>query len=216
MVEKAIREEGENRGSLLDKDSPSLKDDRSKTVDPSPGQKERDSAEGKKDGDHSLEKENKVYAENQDNRSEIKAENVREEWGDGFQKKMDFFDREAGGKFDKYGKKKTVYSQDKSYIRKRFVFRKKECYFTKNKINYIDYKDVELLKRFIGRNGRILPRRFTGTSPLFQRKLSIAIKRARVISLLPYVGEIEYSRTFSPPSEMDRPRRKEISHGEKV
>ena len=79
-------------------------------------------------------------------------------------------------------------------FKRKFVFKKKECYFTKNKINHIDYKDVDLLKRFIGRNGRILPRRFTGTNALFQRKLAQAIKRARAIALLPYTGEVEFTR----------------------
>ena len=74
---------------------------------------------------------------------------------------------------------------------KRFVFRRKECYFTKNNITYIDYKDVELLRRFIGKNGAILPRRFTGTTPKNQRKLAIAIKRARAMALLPITGEVD-------------------------
>lgn len=65
--------------------------------------------------------------------------------------------------------------------------RKKVCYFTKNKITYIDYKDVELLKRFISANGKITPRRVTGTSAKYQRMLAIAIKRARQMALLPYV-----------------------------
>ena len=67
--------------------------------------------------------------------------------------------------------------------------RKKVCYFTKNKITYIDYKDVELLKRFISANGKIAPRRVTGTSAKYQRMLSVAIKRARQMALLPYVGD---------------------------
>ena len=67
--------------------------------------------------------------------------------------------------------------------------RKKVCYFTKNKITYIDYKDVELLKKFISANGKIAPRRTTGTSAKYQRMLAIAIKRARQMALLPYVQE---------------------------
>ena len=65
--------------------------------------------------------------------------------------------------------------------------RKKVCYFTKNKITYINYKDVELLKNFISPNGKITPRRVTGTSAKYQRMLAIAIKRARQMALLPYV-----------------------------
>ena len=57
--------------------------------------------------------------------------------------------------------------------------RRKVCYFTKNKITYIDYKDVELLKRFVSANGKIIPRRVTGTSAKYQRQLAVAIKRAR-------------------------------------
>jgi len=73
-------------------------------------------------------------------------------------------------------------------FRKRRVggFRK-GCYFTKNKITYIDYKDVELLKKFIAPNGKISPRRTTGTNAKYQRMLATAIKRARQMALLPYV-----------------------------
>ena len=65
--------------------------------------------------------------------------------------------------------------------------RKKVCYFTKNNIESIDYKDVELLKKFISERGKILPRRVTGTSAKYQRMLTTAIKRARHMALLPYV-----------------------------
>lgn len=72
-------------------------------------------------------------------------------------------------------------------FRKQRVGFKKVCYFTKNKITYIDYKDVELLKKFISPNGKITPRRVTGTSAKYQRMLETAIKRARQMALLPYV-----------------------------
>ncbi len=74
-------------------------------------------------------------------------------------------------------------------FRKQRVSRKKVCYFTKNNITYIDYKDVELLKRFISQNGKIMPRRVTGTSAKYQRMLATAIKRARQMALLPYVAD---------------------------
>lgn len=74
-------------------------------------------------------------------------------------------------------------------FRKRRVGFHKVCYFTKNKINYIDYKDVELLKRFISPSGKITPRRVTGTSAKYQRLLATAIKRAREMALLPYVAD---------------------------
>lgn len=65
--------------------------------------------------------------------------------------------------------------------------KKKVCYFTKNHITSIDYKDLELLSKFISANGKITPRRVTGTSAKYQRILAIAIKRARQMALLPYV-----------------------------
>nr|VZR99350.1 30S ribosomal protein S18 [Mycoplasma feriruminatoris] len=72
---------------------------------------------------------------------------------------------------------------------KKVKKRKKVNFFQKNNIKYIDYKDVELLKKFISPNGQILPRRITGTSPKDQRQLALAIKRARQMALLPYVIE---------------------------
>ena len=74
-----------------------------------------------------------------------------------------------------------------AFNKKQRPSRKKVCYFTKNNIKYIDYKDTELLKRFISANGKIIPRRVTGTSAKYQRMLSTAIKRARQMALLPYV-----------------------------
>lgn len=72
-------------------------------------------------------------------------------------------------------------------FRKQRTPRKKVCYFTKNNIKYIDYKDVELLKKFISANGKIIPRRVTGTRAKYQRQLATAIKRARQMALIPYV-----------------------------
>ena len=67
--------------------------------------------------------------------------------------------------------------------------RKKRCYFTDNKVTYIDYKNVEMLKRFISDRGKILPKRVTGTKSRYQAELSVAIKRARHMALLPFVKE---------------------------
>ena len=67
--------------------------------------------------------------------------------------------------------------------------RLKVCYFTTNKITKIDYKDVDLLKRFVSDRGKILPRRVTGTSAKYQRELTVAIKRARHMALLPFSAE---------------------------
>lgn len=66
--------------------------------------------------------------------------------------------------------------------------RSKVCYFTANHIDNIDYKDVELLKRFVSERGKILPRRVTGTCAKYQRKLTIAIKCARIMELLPFIS----------------------------
>ncbi len=70
-----------------------------------------------------------------------------------------------------------------------FKRRRKVCYFTQNKSQHIDFKDVELLRRFITDRGKILPRRVTGTSAKWQRPLAIAIKRARHMALLPFVKD---------------------------
>ena len=67
--------------------------------------------------------------------------------------------------------------------------RRKVDFIAANHIDYIDYKDGDLLKRFISERGKILPRRVTGTSAKNQRKLTVAIKRARVMGLLPFVAE---------------------------
>ena len=68
--------------------------------------------------------------------------------------------------------------------------KKKYCRFKKSGIKYIDYKDPEFLKKFLNEQGKILPRRITGTSLKFQRKVAQAIKRARSIALLPYVTDL--------------------------
>ncbi len=71
--------------------------------------------------------------------------------------------------------------------RRRFYFRKRKfCKFKAEKIDYIDYKNVDLLKNFLPERGKIASRRQTGTSAKFQRMLAKAIKRARQIALLPY------------------------------
>ena len=72
-----------------------------------------------------------------------------------------------------------------------FKRRKKVDYIAANKIEYVDYKDTELLSRFVSERGKILPRRVTGTSAKNQRKVTTAIKRARVMALMPYVNEAE-------------------------
>lgn len=66
---------------------------------------------------------------------------------------------------------------------------KKYCRFKKAGIMYIDYKDPDFLLKFVNPQGKILPRRLTGTSLKFQRRLATAIKRARHLALLPYVTD---------------------------
>lgn len=67
--------------------------------------------------------------------------------------------------------------------------RRKVDFIAANHIEYIDYKDTDLLSRFISERGKILPRRVTGTSAKNQRKLTVAIKRSRIMGLLPFVAE---------------------------
>ena len=67
---------------------------------------------------------------------------------------------------------------------------KKFCRFKKYGIRYIHYKDVEFLKKFLNEQGKMLPRRITGNSLKYQRKVSDAIKKARQMSLLPYVTDL--------------------------
>jgi small subunit ribosomal protein S18 len=69
------------------------------------------------------------------------------------------------------------------------IKKKKYCRFKKNGIKYVDYKDPEFLKKFLNEQGRILPRRITGTSLKYQRKVGQAVKRARLIALLPFVTD---------------------------
>ena len=66
----------------------------------------------------------------------------------------------------------------------------KYCRFKKNGIKYIDFKDADFLMYLVNEQGKILPRRLTGTSLKYQRKVSVAIKRARHLALMPYVGDL--------------------------
>lgn len=67
--------------------------------------------------------------------------------------------------------------------------RKKVCQFCAEKTEAIDYKDVEKLRKFITERGKILPKRVTGTCAVHQREVTRAIKKARIVALLPYVAE---------------------------
>lgn len=63
----------------------------------------------------------------------------------------------------------------------------KQCFFSQNNIKYVDYKDVDLIKKFLNPHARMLSRKKTGVSARSQRQLSEAIKRARFMGLLPYI-----------------------------
>ncbi|QMT32894.1 MULTISPECIES: 30S ribosomal protein S18 [Conchiformibius] len=67
--------------------------------------------------------------------------------------------------------------------------RRKFCRFTAEKIQEVDYKNVDLLKDFITENGKIIPARITGTKAHYQRQLAVAVKRARFLALLPYTDQ---------------------------
>lgn len=67
--------------------------------------------------------------------------------------------------------------------------RRKFCRFTAEKIQEVDYKQVDLLKDFISENGKIIPARITGTKAFYQRQLAVAVKRVRFLALLPYTDQ---------------------------
>ncbi len=70
------------------------------------------------------------------------------------------------------------------------IKKKKYCRFKKAGIKYIDYKDANFLLKFVNEQGKILPRRITGTSVKYQRKVAKAIKRARHLAIMPYVADL--------------------------
>ncbi|MFQ5334660.1 MAG: 30S ribosomal protein S18 [Flavobacteriales bacterium] len=70
------------------------------------------------------------------------------------------------------------------------INREKYCRFRKNRIKYIDYKNPDFLMQFVNEQGKLLPRRLTGTSLKYQRKVATAVKRARHLALMPYVGDL--------------------------
>jgi small subunit ribosomal protein S18 len=86
-----------------------------------------------------------------------------------------------GGKGGKNGKDK----KDRNSSRNLFK-RRKFCRFSAEKIEWIDYKDIDILKDFINENGKMMPARITGTKSHYQRQLTTAIKRARFLALLPF------------------------------
>jgi len=93
--------------------------------------------------------------------------------------------RRGKGKGGRKDGRKDARGRERGGSRQLFR-RRKFCRFTAEKVEWIDYKDVDLLKDFINENGRIIPARITGTKAGYQRQLSEAIKRARFLALLPY------------------------------
>ena len=84
------------------------------------------------------------------------------------------------------GKGKFAKKDRKDRGQRALFKRRKFCRFTAEKIDWIDYKDVGLLKDFVNENGKIIPARITGTKAGFQRQLSDAIKRSRFLALMPF------------------------------
>ena len=78
---------------------------------------------------------------------------------------------------------------ERTQARRYFPPRKKTCRFCERNIREIDYKNVDILKRYVADRGKIAPRRLTGTCAYHQRKLSAAIKRARLLALLPFIAD---------------------------
>ncbi len=81
---------------------------------------------------------------------------------------------------------KNTDDKKKRFSRNNLFKRRKFCRFTAEKIAEVDYKDVNILKEFISENGKLIPARITGTKTRYQRQLSVAVKRARFLALLPY------------------------------
>lgn len=74
-------------------------------------------------------------------------------------------------------------------MQRRFKPRKRVCSFCTEKVERIDYKDINVLKKYITDRGKILPRRISGNCAKHQRQVTLAIKRARQVALLPYTAE---------------------------
>jgi small subunit ribosomal protein S18 len=100
---------------------------------------------------------------------------------------MPFGQGRGGGGRGRGGDKKG--SERQQGQRRTLFRRRKVCKFCADKIDDINYKDVKLLGPFVPERGKVLPRRISGTCAMHQRKLQVAIKRARQIALIPYVTE---------------------------
>jgi small subunit ribosomal protein S18 len=100
-----------------------------------------------------------------------------------------FGSRSGGRSAGKSGPGGRGGDKDKKDGKRYFFRRRKVCKFCADKIDYIDYKDVKTLSGFVPERGKVLPRRMFGTCAAHQRKLTLAIKRARNIALLPFASE---------------------------
>jgi small subunit ribosomal protein S18 len=78
---------------------------------------------------------------------------------------------------------------ERTSSRRYFPPRRKTCRFCERNVKEIDYKNVDILKRYVADRGKIAPRRMTGTCAFHQRKLSSAIKKARLLALLPFIAD---------------------------
>ena len=88
--------------------------------------------------------------------------------------------------FGRKGKGKGKGKDKKDRGQKALFRRRMFCRFTADKVEWVDYKEIDILKDFVNENGKIIPARITGTTSGFQRQLSVAIKRARFLALVPY------------------------------
>src|SRR5687767_6336773 len=101
---------------------------------------------------------------------------------------MSDMDKDRGGRGGA-GRGGAAGNKDEKGGRRGFFRRRRVCKFCVEKIDYVNYKDVKLLAPFIPERGKIQPRRISGTCALHQRKLQVAIKRARQLALIPYVTD---------------------------
>lgn len=99
-------------------------------------------------------------------------------------------------------------------IRKRG--RKKLSYLTVNKVYHVDYKDVSILRRFLNEHGKIIPTKISGNTAKQQRMITVAVKRAREMGLLPFVVTEMNSDRFTRPRREARPRDEEAPVAEKA
>jgi small subunit ribosomal protein S18 len=89
--------------------------------------------------------------------------------------------------------------------------RRKSCQYCRDKVEFVDYKDINALRKFISDRGKIRSRRITGACRRHQNQIARAVKRARELALLPYVGDTREDRDGGPrpPRDRDRDRERE-------